>query len=409
MRASQFIGLVTDGRRDLVFVFWLGLVGGEMTAWMGPGENGREMDEVCLLWVGRELIVLGDGVRVGGRKCGWMRGGDEKRGRGLSGGAWRRAFEPEDTLAGRTIGTTQNNASNTRRDPPPALFGSRPYCPQPPGRLSPTSLDPRLAMDPQAAQAVLNAPAASFSLALPFLLAPISPALAAIHAARARRVIPEDATLAATHCRACARPFLATGGQVRSVRKRQRPKQFHSDRDARDLRRSCGACGHVEDVPLGSTTGGAPALPRPRDRLRRGPSSTSTIVRPHVSRTAGPSRPPTDRDPSLPLASAPAQLASAHQRTASPTPVASSTTATSALAHLPPPSTEARGPSQASQRASRDTPAARVADDTRGKARPKKKTGLQNMLARNRERQEQEKKRDGGTQGQDLSAFLQGL
>ncbi|KAH9943456.1 uncharacterized protein BXZ73DRAFT_74401 [Epithele typhae] len=46
--------------------------------------------------------------------------------------------------------------------------------------------------------------------------------------------------------------------------------------------------------------------------------------------------------------------------------------------------------------------------DTRNKARPKKKPGLQNILARNRERQEQEKERDGA-QGLGLSAFLHGL
>ncbi|KAM5540492.1 hypothetical protein V8D89_005950 [Ganoderma adspersum] len=49
-----------------------------------------------------------------------------------------------------------------------------------------------------------------------------------------------------------------------------------------------------------------------------------------------------------------------------------------------------------------------VQDKAKAKACQKKKSGLQNMLAKNRERQEQEK-REGGGQSAGLSAFLQGL
>ena len=52
------------------------------------------------------------------------------------------------------------------------------------------------------------------------------------------------------------------------------------------------------------------------------------------------------------------------------------------------------------------TPSQAQTLDARAKSRAKKKTGLQDMLARNRERQEKEKKAGAGT---GLAAFLQDL
>ncbi|OJT03786.1 hypothetical protein TRAPUB_5608 [Trametes pubescens] len=222
-------------------------------------------------------------------------------------------------------------------------------------------------------QAAPNAATAKFQLALPHLLAPISPHLAALHATRARLLHPADSSLADTHCARCGAPFLATGGHTRSIGKRTRKARNGVAATVCILRRSCGACRHNDDVRLNAGTASAPAFPGTRNRARR-KSSTA----PHVSVSATP----------VVSVSAQQQHALVSQPRASRSLPSSATPGSSRSSTIAP--TPQLDPTLAQV-----------------KARPKQKTGLQALLARNREKQKQEedKKRDG----QGLSAFLQGL
>ncbi|KAI0375621.1 hypothetical protein BV20DRAFT_1032064 [Pilatotrama ljubarskyi] len=235
-----------------------------------------------------------------------------------------------------------------------------------------------------------NAATAKFQLALPSLLTPISPHLAALHATRARLLYPADTSLATTHCTRCGSPFLLTGGRTRSVRKKRRKSAAGAPSVMRLLRRSCRACGYDDDVPL--NPGNAPAFPNTRDRARRKSSSTphatsaaATAAKPATSASiqqhapvSQPHAPGSLQSPATPGSSRSSSLAPGPRSTPTPT----------AAGSLKP---AQAGPSRP--------------EASQAKSRPKKKAGLQSLLARNREKQEQEKKREG----QGLSAFLQGL
>ena len=442
------MGLETEGRR--AFVFCAGLVGGETMVWTWPAGRGLEIEtveteEVWRWWVGRVEFMAG--VAAGAKRdSGWEERSRE-RGRFVRSDPWQRAFESGGKKLAEQLtatGSTRRKHARGREQcaphaSPPSRFGYPPLlCPQP---HTGARIPPPFAMQPALANAPANAPAADFQLALPFLLAPISPALAALHATRAIRLGAHGAALANTHCPACGRLLAAHAAlSVRSAR--EKCKRKHGGRtagapasaSARVLRRSCTRCGHTEDVPLPprATTGAAPALPRPRDRARQRTASTrpAPAASPGPAATAAPAaaaaaagsaiaRPPRAsraaaaaagspsasshvspaRDPAPPAAAAPPPVAPlcpppiAALRRPAPRP-----SAAAAAPPPPPPSSSAKaGPPLA--------PNGR--DEARGKARPKKKAGLQNMLARNRERQEQEKR--DGSQGQGLSAFLQGL
>ncbi|KAI0771609.1 hypothetical protein BD413DRAFT_604378 [Trametes elegans] len=244
-----------------------------------------------------------------------------------------------------------------------------------------------------------NAPTAKFQLALPSLLAPISPHLAALHATRARLLHPSDAdpSLAGTHCARCGIPLLLSGGRTRAVRVHKKSKTSSRPAPApqsfaRVLRRSCRACGLDEDVPLVGTAS-APAFPPVRDRARRTPSAA-----PRVPRAAAPASESARVGVHAPPVSQPHPARSLHP---SETPAASRS---SSHAPIPPP---APGPLRAPAASTGPAPGRPQAEmgTAQNKARSKKKAGLQSLLARNREKQEQEKKRES----QGLSAFLQGL
>ncbi|KAI0719571.1 hypothetical protein C8T65DRAFT_736517 [Cerioporus squamosus] len=244
-----------------------------------------------------------------------------------------------------------------------------------------------------------NPATAQFQLAVPSLLATLSPSLAALHATRARRLHPPHvhAALAGTHCARCGYPLLASNSQTRSIRKKRRPGSGPST-PRRLLRMSCGCCGHDEDVPL--AVDGAPTFPKVRDRVKRKSSST-TASQPRASGAADPSSaalsfPSPVPVPLIPRSSQP--TASPSQSTPMPSRPGSAASARA---------TSREAPSLASSPAPSGG-ASQAQDQTRTKARPKKKPGLQSMLARNRERQQEEKKR-GDSSGQGLSAFLQGL
>ena len=242
---------------------------------------------------------------------------------------------------------------------------------------------------------------ASFQRALPFLLAPISPSLAALHATRVRRLSPADPTLAGTHCARCGYPLLASGSQTRSVRKkRKRSTNGGQSAPTRIIRRSCRVCGHDEDVPVDAVAD-APTFPKPRDRARR---KQDRIDKPRASSAALP---------------APDELSSpipgpAHPRASQPIATSSSTPAPSRPGSAPSsaratPAPQARPAKSSSAVSSTEPSSSTQQDQSRAQSRTKKKAGLQSMLARNRERQEQDKKREGHSQGASLSAFLQGL
>ncbi|KAI0335450.1 hypothetical protein GY45DRAFT_1342520 [Cubamyces sp. BRFM 1775] len=219
-------------------------------------------------------------------------------------------------------------------------------------------------------QATPNAATAKFQLALPCILSPISSHLAALHATHT--------SLAHTHCSHCGTPFLSSGGRIRSIRKRKKRKT--SPTSTSDV---------VErDVPL-SSTAHAPAFPKVRDRPRRNaPAPPLAAAKP----------------PAVP---ATAQHASASQsqhasRSLLPATASSASSRSSSLAPSSARPSPAPGPTAKVEKVG-----APQQGPGQPKARPKKKAGLQSLLARNREKQEQEKKREG--QGQGLSAFLQGL
>ncbi|KAI0677604.1 hypothetical protein C8Q78DRAFT_100428 [Trametes maxima] len=224
-------------------------------------------------------------------------------------------------------------------------------------------------------EATPNAATASFQLALPSLLAPLAPHLAALHATRARLRAPSDPSLAHTHCSRCGSPFLASGARTRSVRKKTK-KSPRASAVVRVLRRSCPACGYDDDVPLDAAH--PPVFPKVRDRAARKPSNAA----PHGSGAPSFASAPQVSQPHAP------QLTPASSRSSS---LAPPPTPSAPVRPVPPP------PAGTAERA-----------PTQAKSRQKKKAGLQSLLARNREKQEQEKKRDGHGQG-GLSAFLQGL
>ncbi|TBU40119.1 hypothetical protein BD309DRAFT_968167 [Dichomitus squalens] len=234
-------------------------------------------------------------------------------------------------------------------------------------------------------------PSANFQLAVPHLLASITPSFAALHATRVRLLYPSDPLFSGTHCAQCGTPLIANDSQTRSVRKKRRKSSGGDAVGIRALRRSCRTCGHEEDVLLGVNR--APAFPMPRDRARREPSTNkpprASSVASHSPAEMSSSKPESAR----PRASEPIVSSSTpgSSRPSSVTPTRSMSIPSSAPSPRPP------------------THAVPIAQDqTKIKARQKKRSGLQSMLARNRERQEQEKKREG-CQGAGLSAFLQGL
>ena len=358
---------------------------------------GLEMDEMEGLarwWEGRLSIV--EGLRAARTQRGLEMAGGERRGRVRR--PWvQRAFERD---ADNNCVAREQCVHHARRPPltlPAAVFGQdvqlcgRQVRARDPSRLPP-AMAPTLPATP-------SPPAAHFQLALPSLLASISPSLAALHATRARLLLPPHvhrAALADTHCARCGYPRLLTDGHTRSLRKK-RKRSGGPSTSRRVLRRSCGHCGHAEDVPL--AVDDAPTFPMVRDRAKR-KSPSSTASQPRAPGAAHPapatlSSPSLVPAPSLPRPSHP--IASCSQSSPMPSrtgsAASSSKAASSSLTSSPAPSPSPR----------------QAHDQVRPKSRPKKNAGLQSMLARNRERQEQQKKHEGSSSGQGLSAFLQGL
>ncbi|KAI1795215.1 hypothetical protein LXA43DRAFT_69925 [Ganoderma leucocontextum] len=232
-----------------------------------------------------------------------------------------------------------------------------------------------------------NPSSTNFHLAVPYIL---PPSLAALHVTRARLLYPSDALFSGTHCVKCGSSLIADNSQARSIRQRRRKNNGGDASTIRALRRSCRSCGHDEDIPLGAAC--APALPKPRDRVRL---KASTQHQPHAANVATPS--PAEMVSPRPVSAQPRlsqQIASSTPESSRP----SSVTGLPSISPAPSSSTIPRTPAQG---------VSSVQDQAKAKARQNKKSKLQNMLARNRDRQEQEKREGGQSAG--LSAFLQGL
>lgn len=206
---------------------------------------------------------------------------------------------------------------------------------------------------------------ARFQLNVARVLEPISPSLAALHVNRARLTREETRDdLALSHCTICGVFLLDGTGStriLRHVRRRKRPKkEGESPRLVRAMRLSCGVCGHEEDIPVETrgnsirekkpTVGIGTAIPEP-------PKSTPTTALKSVG-------------------------SSTHPRMSGRYSSRSSQGSTfQGSGNLQPPTSP------------------------RPKTRLKKSSSLQDMLARNKQREEREKqKRSIG-----LSAFLEGL
>lgn len=84
------------------------------------------------------------------------------------------------------------------------------------------------------------------ALPIAFHLQSLSPALAALHVHRARRLQPEDGTFDESHCTKCGFFYLDGSSSTRtesSKNKRTRSKQWI-------LKRTCSNCGFVQRLPL---------------------------------------------------------------------------------------------------------------------------------------------------------------
>lgn len=166
-----------------------------------------------------------------------------------------------------------------------------------------------------------------FRQALPYALFPASPALAALHAHRARLLHPDYAPPHPTSCLRCGSLLV------------QQPRSFVNKKSTRIHRSSCRICRGATDTPL------------PKAAF-----------------------PPTRRHRTIPAQSP--------------------LTITQPIPSIPPPKSPPKPPSPVPS-----------------KSRPKKKSGLQNLLARNRENEEKErqKQKQNNTQLGGLAAFLSDL
>lgn len=209
-------------------------------------------------------------------------------------------------------------------------------------------------------------------LALPYVLA-FAPGLAATHAVRARKrhpASPDDPPILPAHCPRCGSSLISGASQLRI---RRDPSHTHAQAGGhkpsgasapaahpRYVQQCCGACGHVKKTRL---------------------ESIATL----------------SRSDTVPAALAESPLLQSLRSDAAPAPAREPS-----LDHRP----ERRiGPSS-------DSPPAIAASSVSSakavsKSRPKKRSGLQDLLARNREKQEQEKQ--GKSPGGGLAAFLSGL
>jgi hypothetical protein len=275
----------------------------------------------------------------------------------------------------------------------------------------------------------MDAATSKHQLALPHVLA-FTPGLAALHASRTRlqhHRAQADAPALSGHCAKCGSYLYDGSSPIRIVRARSRKRKRSSvaarqegntgsSAPERVLQQTCGACEWTSTTPVPSS--GARSFPAVR---KRGHSPRS-----HVAADTAP------------------QPLPAHNSQPTITPIEAES-ATSTRTVIDPPSVNAKAShakslvsdshsatniaGSGSQRDSashgthplsvvsafagtKSSPAPTTApslSSTKPKARPKKKTGLQDMLARNREKQLQQQQQGKQDPGSGLAAFLSNL
>ena len=174
---------------------------------------------------------------------------------------------------------------------------------------------------------------------------------------------------------------------MRSSGKREHAKREDKTHLKRCLRVSCGVCGHCEELPLDKE--GASSFVQPRKRRKVAASDADMVVPPSApALTAKSGEAAHALDEPIPAGRI---VQDVRQNTPTHNPIKPSLI-----------------PSIDSTTRRSGTPTVpAVPTSARSKSRPKKSSGLQGLLARSREKQEQEKRLTGNSSG--LSAFLQEL
>ena len=209
-----------------------------------------------------------------------------------------------------------------------------------------------------------------FQLAVPAVAQTISPALAALHITRFRLIHSPNAcshTFDTTHCTACGTYLTGCSGSVRAMR--QHAPRKSGKPYLRVLRRSCVVCGEHQDIPIEG--GGASAFAKVGKQQQKTLPSSVFKQAPGAELVVAAKPPGATLKPS-----------SLSAMSSTPNPDSSST-------QIPRP----KG----------DQP---KLVEGRSKSRAKKKSGLSDMLARNKERQAKERSKEGSS---GLAAFLQDL
>lgn len=264
---------------------------------------------------------------------------------------------------------------------------------------------------------------AKFAHSLAFAIHPISPSLAARHASRGRLLHPQIQTLHAdsahsttSTCSRCGLYLLDGTGQVRSIRtidnpnhnlpssssgsgsRSSKPRRSKHSNTRRFVQRTCAACGHVERIPR--SVGSAVLFPKVRGRALQAscpsvipansvPGSIATSASASASKTASPTPAP-----------------SSSRSTPIPVPCPNPNPRVSTPPSLPPAQIQSQSSAPQSQPHSGPVSQSQAQPPPSKKARAKKKTGLQEMLARNKEKQE---RKQGGAGDSGLASFLSNL
>lgn len=222
-----------------------------------------------------------------------------------------------------------------------------------------------------------------FQFALPYVLSSVSPGLAALHAIRAQRAHDVDISYNSPRCPRCGASFLHGAGTIRIIRAKKSTKRHHGAAQPRSasrlLRYSCAICGSDEDIAVDSSSADVLSIPQPRKRKREAqhvPHMPSAITSLRIEK-----KPKTETD------LAPSSVLPAKRQVPASTSVP-------VTAKLP-----------ATLSSSKPAEAASKTGSSHSKPKPKAKSTLQALLAKNREKQQQNCQEN--TQG--LSAFLQEL
>ncbi|EIN10372.1 hypothetical protein PUNSTDRAFT_132467 [Punctularia strigosozonata HHB-11173 SS5] len=250
---------------------------------------------------------------------------------------------------------------------------------------------------------------------LPYALAGVAPGLSAYFAMKySYDSNPDTASDAQSRCRKCGFYLWDGSATVRSVRSRSKSKSKDATGTVqRSILMHCDSCDFEQRYACKPC---APSYPRVK-KARHAPASlhaTDDTVLPAQKRNknnAGHDAltvPESKQGAVRPSSASPASSIkdkAAQKTTQPPAPVPSISLATKSSTPQRPPTKLPRMPASNSKRPG---PTATSSNPASSQARSKKKAGLQEMLARNRERQEKDRKDKGqqGAGGGGLAAFL---